>query len=98
VVVHLTKCPAAASARYAHHRTGPALAASPGSAQASRAFGITSLAFGITSLALGVVAALAAVGAYLATHVSDDRGRRTRAAKPRHSADLMTAASQGSNS
>jgi hypothetical protein len=90
-VVHLTKCPAAASARYAKHRTGLALAASRGSAQASHAFGIT-------SLALGVVAALAAVGAYLATHVSDDRGRRTRAAKPRHSADLMTAASQGSNS
>jgi hypothetical protein len=77
--------------RYAKHRTGLALAASRGSAQASHAFGIT-------SLALGVVAALAAVGAYLATHVSDDRGRRTRAAKPRHSADLMTAASQGSNS
>jgi len=50
------------------------------------------------SLALGVVAALAAVGAYLATHVSDDSGRHTRAAKPRHSGDLMTAASQGSNS
>jgi hypothetical protein len=39
-----------------------------------------------------------AVGAYLATHVSDDGGRRTRAAKPRHSSDLMTVASQGSNS
>ncbi len=68
-----------------------ALAASPGSAQASHAFGIT-------SLALGVVAALAAVGAYLATHVNDDGGRRTGTAKPRRSGDLMTAASQGSNS
>ena len=68
-----------------------ALAASPGSAQASHAFGIT-------SLALGVVAALAAIGAYLATHVSDDGGRRTGTAKPRRSGDLMTAASQGSNS
>ncbi|MGH3299699.1 MAG: hypothetical protein ACRDP7_48730, partial [Trebonia sp.] len=42
-----------------------ALAATPGSAHASHAFGLT-------SLALAVVAALAAVGAYLATHVSDD--------------------------
>ena len=68
-----------------------ALAATPGSAQASHAFGLT-------SLALAVVAALAAVGAYLATHVSDDGGRRTGTAKPRRSGDLMTAASQGSKS
>jgi hypothetical protein len=53
-------------------------------------------AFGLTSLALAVAAALAAVGAYLATHVSDDGGRPNRAAKPRHSADLITTASQGS--
>jgi predicted MFS family arabinose efflux permease len=66
-----------------------ALAATPGSAHASHAFGLT-------SLALAVAAALAAVGAYLATHVSDDGGRPDRAAMPRHSGDLMTTASQGS--
>ena len=47
---------------------------------------------------LAQVAALAAAGAYLATHVSDDGGRRTGTAKPRRSGDLMTAASQGSKS
>jgi hypothetical protein len=31
-------------------------------------------------------------------HVSEDGGRRTGIAKPRRSGDLMTAASQGSNS
>jgi MFS family permease len=66
-----------------------ALAATPGSAHASHAFGLT-------SLALAVAAALAAVGAYLATHVSDDGGRPNRAAKPRHPGDLITTASQGS--
>jgi predicted MFS family arabinose efflux permease len=66
-----------------------ALAAAPGSAHASHAFGLT-------SLALAVAAALAAVGAYLATHVSDDGGRPNRAAKPRRSADLITTVSQGS--
>jgi MFS family permease len=66
-----------------------ALAATPGSTQASHAFGLTSLAF-------AGLAALAAVGAYLATHVSDDAGRRSPAAEPRHSGDFMTTASQGS--
>jgi predicted MFS family arabinose efflux permease len=66
-----------------------ALAATPGSTHASHAFGLT-------SLALAAAAALAAVGAYLATHVSDDGGRPDRAAKPRHSGDLVTTASQGS--
>jgi hypothetical protein len=61
----------------------------PGGAHASHAFGLT-------SLALAVAAALAAVGAYLPTHVSDDLGRPNRAAKPRHPADLITATSQGS--
>ena len=63
-----------------------ALAATPGSAHASHAFGLT-------SLALAVTAALAAVGAYLATHVSDHGGQPDRAAKPRHSGDLVTTAS-----
>jgi hypothetical protein len=53
-------------------------------------------AFGLTSLALAVAAALAAVGAYLATHFSDDLGRPNRAARPRPPADLITATSQGS--
>ena len=66
-----------------------ALAATPGSTHASHAFGLT-------SLALAVAAALAAAGAYLATHVSDHGGPPDRAAKPRHSGDLMTTASQGS--
>jgi MFS family permease len=35
-----------------------------------------------------------AIGAYLATHVSDHGGRPDRAAKPRHASDLMTTASQ----
>jgi MFS family permease len=68
-----------------------ALAATPGAAHAGHAFGLTSLAF-------AAAAALATVGAYLATHVSDDDGPRPQAAKPRHSGDLMPTASQGSKS
>src|SRR3984885_15162302 len=68
-----------------------ALAATPGSTHASHAFGLT-------SLALAVAAAIAAVGAYLATHVSDHGGRPDPAAEPRHSGDFMTTAGQGSKS
>ena len=51
-----------------------------------------------TSLGASGAAAELVVGGYLATHVSDDGGRRTGTAKRRRSCDLMTAASQGSKS